>query len=229
MTEEEKFQIEKVHNKIPTWFKVDKQHQINSRILLRFLELHSTNPYVSFESLKQKCIVDMPFDKFKSNYSQMINFGTKNNGKIFDDTEGFIKLWQPVEQFILHEYSKITNIPTYSSIIYPDDLADEKLYEGAKKKITVNSYERNSQARQACLKEYGYKCSICNFDFEKVYGEIGKNFIHVHHVKPLSEINEKYHIDPIKDLRPVCPNCHAMLHKKTPAFSIEDIKNRLNI
>ena len=46
MAAEEKFQVDKVHNKIPTWFKVDKQHQINSRILLRFLELHSKNTYV---------------------------------------------------------------------------------------------------------------------------------------------------------------------------------------
>jgi len=228
MTEKE-FQIDRVHKRIPTWFKEDKQHQINSRILLRFLELYSKNPYILFDSLKQKCILDMPLKIFKNNYSQMINYGEKNNGKVFDDTEGYIKLWQPVEQFILQEYSKITNIPTYLGIVYPDDISDEKLYEGVKKKITVNSYERNSQARQACLEEYGYKCLICDFDFEKIYGEIGKNFIHVHHLKPLSEINEKYHIDPVKDLRPVCPNCHAMLHKKIPTFSIEDIKNRLNI
>jgi predicted restriction endonuclease len=112
--------------------------------------------------------------------------------------------------------------------IYPDEIDDKNLFEGAKKQITVNAYERSSQARQECINEYGYKCVICNFDFEKTYGEIGHNFIHVHHLKPLSEIDEKYKIDPIEDLRPVCPNCHAMLHKRKPAYSIEEIKDKIN-
>jgi len=113
----------------------------------------------------------------------------------------------------------------YNKIIYPDEIAKQTLVEGAKKKTIVNSYERNPQARKICIKEYGYKCTICKFDFEKVYGEIGRDFIHVHHLKPLSEINEEYRIDPFQDLRPVCPNCHAMLHKNIPAYSIEEIQN----
>ena len=110
-------------------------------------------------------------------------------------------------------------------IIYPDDIVSENITEGSRKQVTVNAYERSPKARQECIDEYGYKCCICAFDFEKVYGEIGKGFIHVHHVKPLSEIKEEYEVNPIEDLRPVCPNCHAMLHKKVPAYSIEEIKD----
>jgi predicted HNH restriction endonuclease len=110
-------------------------------------------------------------------------------------------------------------------IIYPDEIKDERLVEGSKKQITVNAYERNPKAREKCIKHYGTKCFICDFDFEKTYGQIGKGFIHVHHLKQLSEISEEYVIDPIMDLRPVCPNCHAMLHKKIPAYSIDDIQN----
>lgn len=112
-------------------------------------------------------------------------------------------------------------------VIFPDEIEDKDLFEGSKKQITVNAYERSSQARQDCINEYGYKCVICNFDFEKMYGEIGHNFIHVHHVKPLSEIDEQYKINPIEDLRPVCPNCHAMLHKRKPAYSIEEIQDKI--
>jgi hypothetical protein len=86
-------------------------------------------------------------------------------------------------------------------------------YEGVKKTITVNAYERNPEARLKCLEYYGTNCEICGFNFEDTYGEIGKGYIHVHHVIPLSEIAKEYKIDPIRDLRPVCPNCHAMLHK----------------
>lgn len=85
-------------------------------------------------------------------------------------------------------------------------------YEGATKTISVNAYERNPEARRKCIEHYGYDCFVCGFNFEKVYGEIGKGYIHVHHLKPLSEIKEGYLVDPIKDLRPVCPNCHALLH-----------------
>ena len=67
---------------------------------------------------------------------------------------------------------------------------------------------------------------ICGFDFEKTYGEIGKGFIHVHHIVPVSEIGESYRVDYEKDLIPVCPNCHAMLHRK--GGSVEGLKEIIN-
>jgi len=101
--------------------------------------------------------------------------------------------------------------------------SDENLYEGAKMRIYVNCYERNNIARELCLKYYGSVCYICGFDFEETYGEVGRNVIHVHHLKPLYEIGESYCVDPINDLRPVCPNCHAIIHRKNPPFSIDEV------
>ncbi|AUZ04700.2 MULTISPECIES: HNH endonuclease [Vitreoscilla] len=101
----------------------------------------------------------------------------------------------------------------------------EVLYlEGARKTITVNAYERHSKARQACLDHYGYQCQVCGFDFERQYGAIGKNFIHVHHREDLACIEAEYQVNPMVDLVPVCPNCHAMLHQKKPAYSIDELK-----
>ncbi len=108
-----------------------------------------------------------------------------------------------------------------------DEVFDTSLFEGAKKKIYVNAFERNSKARKKCIENYGAICSICNFDFKKIYGFLGEGYIHVHHLISLSEINKEYKVNPIKDLRPVCPNCHAMLHRKIPAYSIEEMKNIL--
>jgi len=71
---------------------------------------------------------------------------------------------------------------------------------------------KDPYARQQCIEHYGSRCSVCDFDFEQVFGERGRGFIHVHHLKPLSEIQDEYEIDPIQDLRPICPNCHAMIH-----------------
>ena len=105
----------------------------------------------------------------------------------------------------------------------------QSLPEGQKKQITSNAYERNPEARKRCVDYYGYKCSICAFDFEKIFGDIGKGFIHVHHLKPVSEIGEEYYVDPIKDLRPVCPNCHAMLHRRKPCYTIDELKKNRNL
>ena len=101
---------------------------------------------------------------------------------------------------------------------------EDVLYEGAVKKVEVNNYERNTDARKLCLEEYGYLCAVCDFDFEDFYGEIGKEYIHVHHLKEISSVGEEYVIDPIEDLRPLCPNCHAMIHKSKPAFTIEELR-----
>jgi hypothetical protein len=104
----------------------------------------------------------------------------------------------------------------------------EALIEGAKKQIIVNAYERNSKARLKCINKHGYICAVCDFDFEKTYGDIGKNFIHIHHLREISSVAENYEVDPEKDLIPVCPNCHAMLHKQKPAYTINEMKKILN-
>ena len=51
-------------------------------------------------------------------------------------------------------------------------------------------------------------------NFFETYGELGKGFIHIHHKTPLSQIKNEYKVDFKEDLIPVCPNCHAMLHRK---------------
>lgn len=87
----------------------------------------------------------------------------------------------------------------------------EAFFEGAKTTVTINAYERNPKARAACIAHYGCKCVVCEFDFVERYGPLGMDFIHVHHLKPIGQIRAQYRVDPINDLRPVCPNCHAML------------------
>lgn len=88
--------------------------------------------------------------------------------------------------------------------------------EGKSFRVTVTSYERNPIARKECIEYYGgYKCQICGLDFEKVYGAVGKKFIHVHHISFISSMSGHGHkTNPSTDLIPVCPNCHAMLHRK---------------
>ncbi|MHA2879648.1 HNH endonuclease [Vibrio campbellii] len=109
-------------------------------------------------------------------------------------------------------------------ISYPDDIGNEVLIEGAKKQITINAYERNPKARTQCIEHYGSRCYVCGFDFHENYGDLGTGYIHVHHEVDLAHIGETYTVDPVKDLKPVCPNCHAMLHKTKPAMPVDKLK-----
>lgn len=104
----------------------------------------------------------------------------------------------------------------------------DDLYEGSKKTITVNTYNRNIKARRECIELQGCTCCVCGFNFAQVYGEIGEGFIHVHHLEELSSIGEDQKVDPENDLRPVCPNCHAMLHRRTPPYTLQELQNLMN-
>jgi len=98
------------------------------------------------------------------------------------------------------------------------------LHEGIKKKVTINSYERNSKARELCIKHWGDSCAVCSFNFENIYGKLGKGYIHVHHIIPISEVGTSYEINPKSDLIPVCPNCHSMIHCTRHTLSIQELK-----
>lgn len=110
-----------------------------------------------------------------------------------------------------------------SIYVSPEEESGHTVTEGSVSRVEVNRYERSPVARRMCLEHHGYACSVCGMDFEVEYGDIGVGFIHVHHVVELSSIGAEYEVDPINDLRPVCPNCHAMLHTRRPAYSVEEL------
>lgn len=127
----------------------------------------------------------------------------------------------------IKQWEEAWNIIFDNEIIfsYSDEIHEEKKYiEGAVTTINVNAYERNQAAREECLKLLGYDCIICGFNFNRFYGNIGKGFIHIHHKVELSSIGQSYSVNPGSDLIPVCPNCHAMLHKRQPPYSVDELK-----
>jgi hypothetical protein len=112
-----------------------------------------------------------------------------------------------------------------SSTLFPDEVArGTKFREGSTRTVTVNVYERDPRARAQCLVHHGVSCAVCDMNFETTYGPIGSGFIHVHHLRDLASIAAEYDVDPKEDLRPVCPNCHSMLHRRTPPYSIAEMK-----
>ena len=97
--------------------------------------------------------------------------------------------------------------------------------EGSKYEVTLTKNERSSSARKKCIEHHGVRCLSCSFDFQEVYGPIGEGFIHIHHIVPLEDITEAYTVDPINDLIPLCPNCHAMAHKRKPPYNLFELQS----
>ena len=113
----------------------------------------------------------------------------------------------------------------FSDQLYPDEpAADITYFEGTVIEVKVNRYERSKGARAACISHYGAVCQGCDMDFEARYGERGTDFMHVHHLLPLKQIKKTYKVDPIADLRPICPNCHAMIHRREPMLSVQELR-----
>ena len=131
------------------------------------------------------------------------------------DSKCFKILWDAGFEIIF----KTDNQPLAEEV-----LPSETYIEGAVRQVTLNAYERNEKARRAAIKFHTCVCKVCGFDFEAEYGVIGKSFIHVHHIIPLSSIGREYVLNPKTDLIPVCPNCHAMIHRKSPPFLVEELR-----
>lgn len=128
-------------------------------------------------------------------------------------------------EFCTRTNSKQSNHERSYWLLNYDNLEYTYLYqEGRSIQSLSTRYERSFEARAICLREYGYRCCICNFDFEETYGDLGRHFIHVHHLTPLASIREEYELDPINDLRPVCPNCHSMVHRRATMATIGELQ-----
>ena len=140
--------------------------------------------------------------------------------------QGPIKVKEQLSEYLEEHFNDY-----YKNGYFDSEPEEDKCFEGHLKSVVVNKYERSSIARQKCIEHFGCKCLICGIDFEKAYGDIGKGFIHVHHLVPLHNIGKEYVVDYRRDLIPVCPNCHAMIHRLDggEAMSVEEIKTEFGI
>lgn len=120
------------------------------------------------------------------------------------------------------EYEEQDNLESYVEVL-------SSATEGKKVKIYTTKYERNAYNRKRAIKIHGTKCMVCGFDFEEMYGDLGKDFIEVHHIKPLYSLAEEVEVNPATDLVCVCSNCHKMIHRNRNAIiSIDELKKIIN-
>lgn len=110
-------------------------------------------------------------------------------------------------------------------------ISDKKLYKEGKLKLEIHiKRERNPKVVKEAKKLFINKnkrlyCELCGFDFEEVYGELGKNFIEGHHIKPISDMDEG-DITNVEDIKMLCSNCHRMVHRGIErGIDLDEIKS----
>ena len=136
-------------------------------------------------------------------------------------------------QLIISAAATLKQRTTVTFIRRPDHLLTGEVdarvayQEGAVRQVSVNAYERNQEAREECLRRLGRSCVVCGFNFLEAYGDKARDYIQVHHIRPIARAGGAYLLNPTNDLRPVCPNCHAVIHRKDPPYEIAEVKRML--
>lgn len=113
-------------------------------------------------------------------------------------------------------------LPSYAS-----DRAFDARWEGAVFQTTAFRYERDRTLRRNCLNHYGDTCSVCGLLFEERYGPAAAGLIHVHHLRSLAVKARRHEVHPVRHRRPVCPNCHTVIHSRKKPYSIEEVQHML--
>lgn len=91
--------------------------------------------------------------------------------------------------------------------------------------VLVNAYEQDPVAKLCCIQAHGTLCKVCSLDLERIYGKLGATAIHVHFLPAIERLDERFVFDPVRDLLPICPTCHTMLHRgRDEALDVEDLK-----
>jgi len=173
-------------------------------------EIRSNGIYLLPQSAKERNISNAEVVKFCALYSEKQSESTSDYKELFNKSYLLA---------IAQEYDlEIVDTPL------PEEVGIEQLLkEGAAKQITVNKYERSAVAKRKCIEAHGTNCYVCSFNFGSFYGDLAEGFIHVHHLNPLAESEGERTVDPVQDLRPVCPNCHAVIHMRGGCLSIEEV------
>lgn len=95
--------------------------------------------------------------------------------------------------------------------------------EGTPYETMSTRYERKQLNRTACIALKGACCHACGFNFEDAYGDIGRGYIEVHHIVPVSRLGSGYILNIDDDLVPLCSNCHSIAHRRYPPYSVQEI------
>jgi 5-methylcytosine-specific restriction protein A len=124
----------------------------------------------------------------------------------------------------------VTDETFAEQLVAPADEEDDEAAEGRLLQRQHFVRERDRNLRRKKIADFLKKhpkvyCEVCGFDFEKVYGERGREYIEVHHTLPLHASGETK--TKLSDLILLCANCHRMIHRSAPWLRPDDLRGLL--
>lgn len=190
--------------------------------LYKFLKSHFNSDLDNIYSIVKADFLSTVIDKITLNDS-LASENENSEGMIVQSIKvyaGFLgSKWHPSRAKIkLGKGERKKKGPTRPQEVKPKPVIAKKikLVEGAiLQERDREIHKRNPKLRELCIKHYGneYRCLICEMNFVERYGEIGKEFIEIHHLNPISETDGEHEVNPATDLIPLCSNCHSMIHR----------------
>ncbi len=193
-------------------FKGMAHRQIDSQILQ--LDSSYTRGFQSMSLLHYLGLTD----PFKGLFKDFDETGAIEKLKETGDTS-YNAVIETLENSVISETMCASDIKIETAVEYPVTI------EGQRQIVFTTKYERKPKLRKQAIQIHGTSCMACGFDFKKNYGDWGKGYIEVHHLKPLSTIAEEVEVNPETDLVVLCANCHRMIHRKQrKILSLEELK-----
>jgi len=188
-----------------------------------------------FEKHYSNCEVFIPIPSEINEVSDFLNelmslYHSRIKADVFDESTPDSPKKSKLES---HKQQEESDSPLTQGDVPNENTPDfeEGFPEGKKKLSLHEKRERNSSlikiVKQEAFRKYQkLECQCCGFDFEKTYGEWGREFIEGHHTKPVSELDPEGGDETKKeDIALVCSNCHRMLHRRRPWLTMSEIKN----
>jgi 5-methylcytosine-specific restriction protein A len=130
---------------------------------------------------------------------------------------------------MLDLYDALTYGDTSTLAIAPEGDEPSLDFEDLRRVRLHSRVERNQRLAKKVKALKGYKCEACNFDYEEIYGELGKGYIEAHHLTPISQLkNQVVQMDPQRDFAVLCASCHRMIHRYTRPDDLEGFRSLIN-
>lgn len=192
--------------------------RVHMPVLSKFLWGSNHFPYVFFFKTQN---IDLTWFQFKEDVKYMPKF--RPSGNVYRVREDRLRHFDGVEGYVNQLLNKAISVTNVLDLKVQENTQRYEYEEGERHTKEVNYFRRNSKLVKEAKEHLGFVCQACGFDFEKVYGDIGKNYIECHHLNPLSERDEDL-TSTINDVCMLCSNCHRMIHRIRPAMSIADFR-----
>ncbi len=141
--------------------------------------------------------------------------------------DGLHKITDKGEKYLLENINNFTFIldnnfdENQRKEVIENDYSNLVIEEGFTRFSRVKTKTRSRKLVELAKKHYSQNdkiyCSACKFNFEDFYGEIGKGYIEIHHLKPIFAYENTFEQnikEALTNVIPICSNCHRIIHRK---------------